>query len=202
MVNEQIIGRGINAEPVISTLKEIPRHIFVPPSLQKYAYDDRPLPIGYDQTISQPYIVAYMTEALRGKREHTVLEIGTGCGYQTAVLSSLYKEVYSIERHQALYSKAKENLKYLGIQNTHLRLGNGSEGWDPPPDEFDRILVAAAAPKLPEKLFNQLKKGGSMIIPLAWPVTNAQKLILIKKFGDGSMGTEELLSVRFVPLIL
>jgi protein-L-isoaspartate(D-aspartate) O-methyltransferase len=197
MVAEQIRGRGIRDERILAAMEEIPRHRFVPPYLAGRAYEDGPLPIGEGQTISQPYIVAQMTQALRLAGEEKVLEIGTGSGYQTAILCRLAQEVVSVERFAVLSSTAEELLRALGVENARFRVGDGTMGV-PEEAPFDRILVTAAAPEVPAPLFEQLADGGILVIPIGgrWE----QDLIRIRK-ESGKAKREFLGGCRFVPLV-
>jgi len=196
MVEEQIIGRGVRDPKVIEAMQKVPRHKYVPENLQSLAYDDTPLPIGEGQTISQPYIVAYMTEALELKGGEKVLEVGTGSGYQAAVLAEIAKEVYSIEIIESLALSADERLKRLRYRNIQVRHGDGYQGW-PEHAPFDAIIVTAAADHIPQPLVDQLKVGGRMVIPLGeW----YQELVLIKKRPDGTIEKHHLIPVRFVPM--
>jgi len=196
MVETQIYNRGIQDSLVLKALRKVPRHLFVPTALQNQAYDDNPLPIGQAQTISQPYIVAFMTEQLNLKGTEKVLEIGTGSGYQAAILGEIVQEVYSIEIIESLGIQARELLKELGYRNISVRIGDGYEGW-PEKAPFDAIIVTAAPAHIPESLLEQLKKGGRMILPVGdfW-----QELILIQKEQDGSIKKSSVLPVRFVPM--
>lgn len=196
MVDEQLAGRDIRSARVLDAMRKVPRHLFVPEAIRAFAYDDRPLPIGHDQTISQPYIVAYMTEALELEPAHKVLEIGTGSGYQAAVLGLLAKEVYTIEIVQPLAERARATLKSLGHANVHVRAGNGYLGW-PEQAPFDRIMVTAAPDEVPPALVEQLKIGGLMAIPVG---TVVQELRILRKTASG-METLRRLPVRFVPMI-
>jgi protein-L-isoaspartate(D-aspartate) O-methyltransferase len=185
-------------ETVLDALRTVPRHLFVPPSLRKWAYDNRPLEIGHDQTISQPFIVALMTNMLRPAKDHVVLEVGTGSGYQAAILATLVRHVYSIEIVAPLAREASERLRDLGYGNITVRQGDGYAGW-PEHAPFDAIIVTAGAPGIPPALVDQLKPGGRMAIPIG-PVWADQKLILVEKRPDGKIETRSLGSVRFVPL--
>jgi len=197
MVEEQLRARGIRDSRVLRAMGEIPRHLFVPPELAEAAYEDHPLSIGAEQTISQPYIVALMTEQLRLRPESKVLEIGTGSGYQAAVLSRMAKEVYSIERLPELGSQAARRLESLGISNVHLRVGDGSQGW-PEEAPFDAVIVTACAEKLTELPAAQLTDGGRMVIPLGEGLN--QTLTLIERRGD-SLESQPLCGCVFVPLL-
>jgi protein-L-isoaspartate(D-aspartate) O-methyltransferase len=185
-------------ETVLDALRTVPRHLFVPPSLRKWAYDNRPLEIGHDQTISQPFIVALMTNMLRPAKDHVVLEVGTGSGYQAAILATLVRHVYSIEIVAPLAREASERLRDLGYGNITVRQGDGYAGW-PEHAPFDAIIVTAGAPRIPPALVDQLKPGGRMAIPIG-PVWADQKLMLVEKRPDGKIETRSLGSVRFVPL--
>lgn len=195
MVDEQLAARDIRSPRVLAAMRQVPRHLFVPEAGRAFAYDDRPLPIGYDQTISQPYIVAYMTEALELDGTHRVLEIGTGSGYQAAILGVLAKEVYTIEIVEPLAERARQTLKTLGHTNVHVRAGNGYLGW-PEQAPFDRIMVTAAPDEVPPALIEQLKFGGLMAIPVG---TGVQELRILRRTKDG-METLRTLPVRFVPM--
>jgi protein-L-isoaspartate(D-aspartate) O-methyltransferase len=197
MVETQLRQRGIRDERVLAAMSRVPRHEFVAEPYRAQAYDDNPLPIGEGQTISQPYIVALMLERLDLSPEKTVLEIGTGSGYQTALLAELSRHVYSIERHAALTSAAHAVLSRLGYKNITLEVGDGSKGL-PAHAPFDAIIVAAAAPELPQSLFEQLKEAGRLIIPVGPP--EAQFLQLVTKF-QGKPVLSEQTACRFVPLI-
>jgi len=196
MVKEQIQSRGIDDSVVLDAMLKVERHHFVPIANRRFAYNDYPLPIGFDQTISQPYIVAYMTELLDLKKTDQVLEIGTGSGYQAAVLGEIVSKVYTIEIVEELHTLATSQLKKLGYKNVFTRLGDGYNGW-PETAPFDAIIVTAAPPEIPEPLIRQLKEGGRMIIPVG-PAYAVQKLILLKKMGSKIL-SEELIPVRFVP---
>jgi len=196
MVEEQIENRGIANQPTLDALKKVPRHKFVPPNLLDRAYDDGPLPIGYGQTISQPYIVAYMTEAINPKAGQKVLEIGTGSGYQAAVLAEIVDSVFTIEIITELYKSSEKRLKELGYKNVLCKNADGYYGWKKYAP-FDAIVVTAAAEYIPPPLIEQLKDGGKMIIPVGSPFLN-QTLILVEKSG-AEITTTSLLPVRFVP---
>lgn len=196
MVEDQIVRRGVKDDRVLQAMREIPRHLFVPEHLISHAYFDEPLPIGLEQTISQPYIVAYMTEALRLSAEDKVLEIGTGSGYQTAVLAGLVSEVYTIERVESLSGKARDVLKSLGMNNIRFKVGDGSLGWREY-SPFDAILVTAAPADIPGALIEQLSVGGRMIIPVG---VFQQDLILVERQRKG-IKRSRLIAVRFVPLL-
>ncbi|WP_319560234.1 protein-L-isoaspartate(D-aspartate) O-methyltransferase [Marispirochaeta sp.] len=183
---------------VLEAIRIVPRERFVPPELQQEAEEDRPLPIGQGQTISQPYIVAYMTEVLRVDSENRVLEIGTGSGYQAAVLSLVAKEVYSVERIGNLAMAARERLKTLGYGNIHVRHGDGSSGW-PESAPFDRIMITAAVKSEPPALVEQLRPGGFMVFPQGG--RRVQYLVRITKDAQGSCARESLVPVVFVPFV-
>jgi protein-L-isoaspartate(D-aspartate) O-methyltransferase len=196
MVREQLSSRDITNTRVLAAMTQVPRHEFVPEKLRSRAHDDRPLPIGHDQTISQPYIVAFMTERLELKPADRVLEVGTGSGYQAAVLSVLVAEVYSIEIVAALAQRAETDLKRLGFKNVQVRTGDGYKGW-PEAAPFDAIIVTCAPEKIPQPLIEQLKDGGRLIIPVG-PAWN-QELILLRKQGD-RLERRAVLPVGFVPM--
>ena len=196
MVKSQIEKRGVKDPATLAALRKTPRHLFVPANSLGDAYDDRPLPIGYGQTISQPYIVAFMTEVIKPQPTHRVLEIGTGSGYQAAILSGIVKEVYTIELIDSLASQAKTRLDKLTYKNVTVKTGDGYYGWkDKSP--FDAIVVTAAAEHIPPPLIDQLKEGGRMIIPVGSPFM-VQQLMLVEK-KDGKVRTTSLMPVRFVP---
>ncbi|RME95900.1 MAG: protein-L-isoaspartate(D-aspartate) O-methyltransferase [Verrucomicrobia bacterium] len=197
MVAEQLAapGRDITDPRVLAAMRKVPRHEFVPESERRWAYADHPLPIGEGQTISQPYIVAFMTEQLRPRPEDRVLEIGTGSGYQAAVLAELVREVYTIEIVESLGRRARETLERLGYTNVHVRIGDGYLGW-PEAAPFDAIIVTCAPDRIPPPLIEQLKDGGRMIIPVGRGV---QELVLVEKHG-GQIERRAVLPVRFVPM--
>jgi protein-L-isoaspartate(D-aspartate) O-methyltransferase len=197
MVEEQIIARGIKDLRLTGAMRKVPRHLFVEEALQSQAYSDHPLPIGEKQTISQPYMVALMTEALSLTGKEKVLEIGTGSGYQTAVLAELASKVFSVERIRALAIKARKLLLELGYHNTEVKFSDGTVGWlDESP--FDVIMVTAGSPEIPQPLIDQLKVGGRMAIPVG--DIHSQDLIRIIKAEDG-IKREDLGGCRFVKLI-
>jgi len=196
MVEDQIESRGISNQPTLDAMKKVPRHKFVPPNNIERAYNDSPLPIGYGQTISQPYIVAYMTEVIDPKPGQKVLEIGTGSGYQAAVLAEIVDSVYTIEIIRELYSSSSKRLNELGYKNVFCKNADGYYGWEEAAP-FDAIVVTAAAEHIPPPLIKQLKDGGKMIIPVGSPFLN-QTLILVEKSGE-KITTTSLLPVRFVP---
>jgi protein-L-isoaspartate(D-aspartate) O-methyltransferase len=198
MVFTQIMERAIRDQPTLNAMRTVKRHRFVPERLKAYAYEDGPLPIGHGQTISQPYIVAYMTEFLRLKPGSSVLEIGTGSGYQAAVLSCIAGEVYTVEIIAELGQQAQKRLKALGYQNVMVRVADGYNGWEEHAP-YDAIIVTAAAEYIPPPLIKQLKDGGRMVIPVGSPFL-VQTLMLVEKSG-GVVKTKSLLPVRFVPLI-
>ncbi len=204
MVREQIAAvRWSDAPPVrdarvLEAMRAVPRHKFVPPHLAEHAYNDHPLPIGHGQTISQPYMVAIMTELARPKKEHRALEIGAGSGYQAAVLSGLVAEVYTIEIVEPLGIEARQRLRALGYKNVEVRIGDGYAGWTEKAP-FDLILVTAGAPHIPEPLVAQLKPGGRMVIPVG-PEWQTQILKVLTKDAKGKVAVEDVMPVRFVPL--
>lgn len=195
MVDEQLRGRDIRDPRVLEAMLAVPRHLFIPEPERKYAYGDFPLPIGHGQTISQPYIVAFMTQELAVEPAHRVLEIGTGSGYQAAVLGELAKQVYTIEIVAPLAERARQTLDSLGYRNIHVRTGNGYLGW-PEHEPYDRIMVTAAPDEVPPALIQQLKIGGLMAIPVG---TVAQELRILRRTPAG-MATLRTLPVRFVPM--
>lgn len=182
---------------VKDAMARVPRHLYVPPAMQPYAYENRPLPIGHGQTISQPYIVALMTDLLRLRKDDRVLEIGTGSGYQAAVLAELVRNVYTIEIVQPLAVESRERLTRLGYRNAVVRTGDGYKGWEEHAP-FDAIMVTAGAREVPPPLLRHLKPGGRMVIPVG-PAGMIQHLTLIEKQADGSIRSREVLPVRFVP---
>jgi protein-L-isoaspartate(D-aspartate) O-methyltransferase len=196
MVDTQIGPRGIRNPSVLDAMKLVPRHLFVPPDLRDRAYDDTPLPIGHGQTISQPYIVAYMTEALELSRDHVVLEVGTGSGYQAAVLAELVREVYTIEIVPDLAERARRTLTDAGYRNVQVRSGNGYLGW-PEAAPFPRIIVTAAPDEIPKALVDQLAVGGRMVLPVG---TFFQRITIVTKTRDGVTETRTI-PVRFVPMV-
>lgn len=191
-------GRASFDERVMAAIARVPRHRFVPADLAHAAYRNRPLPIGGGQTISQPYIVALSTELIEPRPGHVVLEVGTGSGYQAAVLAELVRRVHSIEIVESLGREAAQRLAELGYDNVELRIGDGYQGW-PEAAPFDGIVVTAAAPEVPEALVAQLKPGGRMVIPIG-PSFGNQELLLIEKQADGSVERRTVLPVRFVPM--
>jgi protein-L-isoaspartate(D-aspartate) O-methyltransferase len=197
MVETQLRQRGIANKPVLAAMTRVPRHEFVDQHYAAQAYDDSPLPIGEGQTISQPYIVALMLELLDPAPDHVILEIGTGSGYQTALLAELARHVYTIERHPALAAAAHATLQRLGYSNITMEVGDGSAGL-PAYAPYDGIIVAAAAPSLPQMLFEQMKEGGRMAIPIGPP--DAQDLQLVTK-TEGKLAISDQTGCRFVPLV-
>jgi protein-L-isoaspartate(D-aspartate) O-methyltransferase len=198
MVDWQIEARAVKDPNVLSAMRTVPRHAFVRPTEQNYAYTDNPLPIGYDQTISQPYIVAFMTEALKLDPNSVVFEVGTGSGYQAAVCAEICKEVYTIEIVKELAETAKKRLKELGYPNVHVKAGDAFFGW-PEHAPFDAIIGTAAAERIPEPLIEQLKPGGRMILPYGSP-RSFQYLVLVTKDKDGKISRKNVMPVRFVPM--
>ncbi|MDQ7782435.1 MAG: protein-L-isoaspartate(D-aspartate) O-methyltransferase [Desulfomonilaceae bacterium] len=202
MVRSQFRGIGrttITDKAVLDSMLRVPRHSFVPAKYRAFAYRDSPMPIGYGQTISQPYIVALMTQALELKPGMKVLEIGTGSGYQAAVLAEITDRVYTIEIIKGLYVSASERLSHLGYSSVHTKLGDGYHGWKEHAP-FDRIIVTAAALHVPPPLFEQLKPGGKMVIPVGGQF-ETQRLLLVKRDDEGRRTSETLTLVRFVPLL-
>ena len=196
MVTEQLKARGISDERVLNAMNKVPREEFVPPDSRAGSYEDGPLPIGYGQTISQPYIVAFMTEQLRLKPSDRVLEIGTGSGYQAAILAELAAHVYSIEIVEPLAKTAETTLQRLGYKNVHVKIGDGYKGW-PEAAPFDAIIVTCAPDRVPQPLVDQLKDGGRMVIPVGDRI--AQELYLLEK-KNGQLKQSATLPVRFVPM--
>jgi protein-L-isoaspartate(D-aspartate) O-methyltransferase len=197
MVETQLIGRGIHDQRVLEAMRKVPRHVFVDEALQEQAYSDHPLPIADKQTISQPYIVALMTEKLELKGHEKVLEVGTGSGYQAAILAELAERVFSIERLPGLAYRANQALRKLGYSNIIVRVADGTLGW---PDEapFDGIIVTAGAPKVPQPLVDQLAMGGRLVLPVGDRMS--QSLILVERVPEGIRKTD-LGGVRFVDLV-
>lgn len=196
MVSTQIKSRGIKDVNVLEAMEKVPRHLFVPENMRKLAYNDEPLPIGNGQTISQPYIVAYMTEVLQLSIEEKVLEVGTGSGYQAAVLAEIAKEVFTVEIIDGLSKNAQEVLQEEGYTNIHFRVGDGSYGWEENAP-YDAIMVTAAPSEVPKALQDQLKIGGRMIVPVG---DAFQELVLIVR-EKRKFKKKKLLPVRFVPLV-
>jgi len=198
MVADQIVARGVKDEKVLLAMSNVPRHKFVSEDLINSAYEDRPLPIGFGQTISQPYIVALMTQLLGLGEKDKVLEVGTGSGYQAAILSGIVKEVYTIEIFEELGTMAGKRLRNLGYHNVKVKVADGYYGW-PEEAPFDAIIVTCAATHIPPPLIGQLKDGGTMCIPVG-SVFWTQNLMLVKK-KDGKITARSVLPVRFVPLL-
>ena len=198
MVERQLVARGIKDERVLAAMGKVPRHEFVSEGHRAEAYDDHALPIGKGQTISQPYIVAFMTEAIDPRRGQRVLEVGTGSGYQAAILAELVGEVYTVELLPELAESAKKRLERLGYRNVHVKAGDGYLGW-PDKGPFDAVVVTCGAREVPRPLFEQLKEGGKMVIPVG-EAGRMQTLRIITKGSDGKREVRDLLPVRFVPL--
>jgi protein-L-isoaspartate(D-aspartate) O-methyltransferase len=199
MVRRQIERRGVARKSVLAAMRAVPRHLFVPPGLADRAYNDYPLPIGQGQTISQPYIVALMTELLNPPSSARVLEIGTGSGYQAAVLSVLCEEVYTMEIKEALHKEASERLRSLGYTNVHTRFGDGYYGWEDS-GPFDGIMITAAVDHIPPPLLAQLRDGGRMVLPLGDPYgLQGQTLVVVTRSGE-QYTVRQVLGVRFVPM--
>lgn len=199
MVDRQIAARGIRSAAVLDAMRSVPREEFVPEGMRDFAYDDAPLPIGANQTISQPYIVAFMIDALCLKGGETVLDIGTGSGYAAAVLAVIAGRVYTIERIEELADSARDRLRRLGYDNVEVIHADGTKGW---PDEapFDGIVVAAGGPEVPESLKEQLKIGGRLVIPIGMD-RSIQELVRVTRTSEAEYVLEDLTSVRFVPLV-
>ncbi|MCG2589819.1 protein-L-isoaspartate(D-aspartate) O-methyltransferase [Rhodohalobacter sulfatireducens] len=198
MVEDQLIPREINDQQVLDAMRETPRHLLVPEGNRSRAYMDSPLPIGHGQTISQPYIVAFMTQILNLDQGDKVLEIGTGSGYQAAVLSHITQNVYSIEIIEALGNRAEQDLEELGYTNVNVKIDDGYYGWEEHAP-FDAIIVTAAAGHIPTPLVQQLKPGGTIVIPIGGPY-QTQTLMKVTKSESGQVQTESLMAVRFVPM--
>ena len=196
MVEVQLRARDIRNDTVLRAMSRVPRHLFVPQAVRAYAYEDRPLPIGQGQTISQPYIVGYMTDVLQVEPSHRVLEIGTGSGYQSAVLAEIVEQVYSIEIDPELAETARRTLAETGYHNVDVRTGDGYRGW-PEHAPFDRIIVTAAPPQIPDALVAQLAVGGIMVVPVG---TDQQEIAIINKTAEGVTETRTI-GVRFVPMV-
>ncbi|MDE0166953.1 MAG: protein-L-isoaspartate(D-aspartate) O-methyltransferase [Bryobacterales bacterium] len=199
MVRRQIESRDIRSDAVRRVMRKVPRHLFVPVNLREAAYFDQPLPIGRGQTISQPYIVAFMTDQLDLEPEHKILEIGTGSGYQAAVLAELLEQVFTIEIVEELGRRAERTLTELGYENVQVRIGNGYAGW-PEKAPFDRILLTAAPEEIPDALVEQLVPGGRLVAPVG-PVYGVQEIIVLDKDRDGRTRRRSVLPVRFVPMV-
>lgn len=198
MVKEQIVARGITDRRVIEAMKRVPREYFVTEDYKELAYSDQPLPIGHGQTISQPYVVAYMTQELEINPDSKVLEIGTGSGYQTAILAEIAEEVYTVEIIEELAKRAEETLTNLGYRNIKFKVGDGREGWKEF-SPFSRIIVTAASEDIPSELINQCETGGIIVIPIG-PKGWTQDLVKIRKLENG-ITEQRMLPVRFVPLV-
>jgi protein-L-isoaspartate(D-aspartate) O-methyltransferase len=198
MVRDQIMGRGVSSTAVLAAMRKVPRHLFVEEALKPQAYEDHPLPIGQGQTISQPYVVAWMTELLDVGEGMKVLEIGTGSGYQTAVLAEMGAGVYSVERVPELYELAKWRLADMGYGNVSLKLDDGTLGW-PEHAPFDRIMVTAGGPKIPEPYLEQLAEGGLLVMPVG-AERRSQTLTVARKV-DGKIGRKTVGQVMFVDLV-
>lgn len=196
MVDTQIRARGVEDATVLKAMARVPRHLFVPAEARPYAYDDRPLAIGRGQTISQPYIVAYMSETLQLQPQHKVLEIGTGSGYQAAVLAEIAGQVYSVEIVPELADRARQALAQTGYKRVNVRTGNGYLGW-PESAPYDRIIVTAAPPEIPKALVDQLAIGGIMVVPVG---TSYQEIVVITKTKEG-VTERRTIPVRFVPMV-
>ena len=194
----QLRSEGITDMRVLAALERVPRERFVPPSLAEHAYDNSALPIGRGQTISQPFVVAYMTQMLDVRDDMTVLEIGTGTGYQAAVLAQFCRRVYTVERHRAILRDAEMRFAKLGVTNITTRYGDGTKGW-PDHAPYDRIMVTAGAPVVPPALVEQLTEDGVMVLPIG-PDPLAQELVRVRRTADGHE-LERLIGVRFVPLV-
>ena len=196
MVKQQIAARGIDHKPTLDAMRKVQRHKLIPEKLLPLAYEDTPLPIGLEQTISQPYMVAFMTQAIQPKAGMKVLEIGTGSGYQAAVLAEIVDSVYTIETVEPLAKRAKSKLDEMGYSNIRYKVGDGFHGWEEHAP-FDAILVTAAPEEIPPKLLEQLKPGGKMVIPVG--KTNNQQLRVVEKQKNGKIKTQNVMPVRFVP---
>jgi protein-L-isoaspartate(D-aspartate) O-methyltransferase len=199
MIREHLMGRGIRDSAVLAAMRQVPREAFVDPGMQELAYEDHPLPIAGGQTISQPYIVAYMTEALELSGTDRVLEIGTGSGYAAAVLSRIVDTVYSVERLEELARSARQRLERLGYTNVIVLEGDGTLGW-PEHAPFDAIVVTAGAPRVPKPLLQQLARRGRLVIPVG-SSSFLQNLIRVRRLGEDEFRYEDLCGVRFVPLV-
>lgn len=198
LVQEHIENRGIKDTEVIRAIRTVPRHEFVPPEMREFAYEDRPLNIGYGATISQPYIVAAMTELLEPRRSDKVLEIGTGSGYQAAVLSLLVRDVYTIEVVPQLAEMGASALKRLGYKNVHVRKGDGYRGW-PEQSPFDSIILTAAPPEIPQALIDQLAPRGRLVAPVGG--RDDQQLVIVDKDANGGLRRRTAFPVLFVPMV-
>jgi len=196
---EELKEKGITDKNILSALKKVPRELFVNDLSSQWAYENIALPVECGQTISQPYVVAYMIDCLELKKTDKVLEIGTGTGYQAAIISHLCQEIYTVEIFDKLFNQAKINMEKLKIKNIICKLGNGADGWKEK-ILFDAIIVSAATEKIPSKLLQNLKNNGKLIIPKKYPLEN-QKLVLVKKKGENNFEKKELFDVKFVPLL-
>ncbi len=199
MVESQLVARGVKDGLVLKAMRDVPRHLFVPERSRGSAYQDHPLGIGYGQTISQPYIVALMTELLKPKEDQAALEVGTGSGYQAAILSRITKEVYTIEIIPALGASAEKRITEIGYNNIHVKIADGYFGWKEHAP-FDCVIVTAASDHVPPPLITQLKNGGRMVIPVGHPF-QVQHLMLVTKSMEGEIQMRNILPVRFVPFI-
>ncbi|MCC6589994.1 MAG: protein-L-isoaspartate(D-aspartate) O-methyltransferase [Bryobacterales bacterium] len=199
MVDEHIAARGVKHPAVLKAMREIPRHVFVPEQYRSDAYADQPLPIGSGQTISQPYIVALMSEMLRPAPDATVLEVGTGSGYQAAILCKLFKKVYSIELLPELSARAQAAIAEVGLKNIEIRVGDGYKGW-PEHAPYDRIMLTAAPAEVPQALIDQLAPGGMLLGPVG-DDPNYQRLMIMEKSADGKVTESASYPVRFVPMV-
>ncbi len=199
MVETQIVARGVKDERVLKAMRDVPRHLFVPERSRGSAYRDCPLAIGYGQTISQPYIVALMTELLKPKEDHAALEVGTGSGYQAAVLGQIVQSVYTIEIIPPLGNAAENRIKEIGYKNIHVKIADGYFGWEEHAP-FDCVIVTAASDHVPPPLIAQLKKGGRMVIPVGHPF-QVQHLMLVTKSMEGKIQMRDILPVSFVPFL-
>jgi len=198
MVRQQIMARGVEDPEVLEAMRKVPRHLFVPENYRAFSYRDHPLPIGQGQTISQPYVVAFMTEALDLKPSDRVLEIGTGSGYQAAVVAEIVKEVYTIEIIEELGKRARRTLEMLGYKNIRVKIGDGYKGW-PEKGPFDAVIVTCAPERIPEALIEQLSDGGRMIVPVGRAGAVQRLVRAVKK--KGKLETKEVMPVRFVPMV-
>ncbi|MDR1577148.1 MAG: protein-L-isoaspartate(D-aspartate) O-methyltransferase [Deltaproteobacteria bacterium] len=198
MVDTQIKARGVTDRNILDLMGRLPRHLFVDEAMADRAYSDTPLPIGFGQTISQPYIVAFMTEALALTKSDRVLEIGSGCGYHTAILACLAKEVFAVELLPGLFDKGRQNIKKMAIKNVWLKNDDGSLGW-PEMAPFSAMVVGAFGSRTPRRLLEQLSPGGRLIIPLGQP--ESQSLVLFRKTLAGQVTSQSVLNCRFVPLV-
>ena len=198
-LTRRLTGKDSLDDRVMDAMEQVPRHLFVPDESQIVAYENGPVPIGYGQTISQPYIVALMTDLLNTQPDQVILEVGTGSCYQSVILSHLVKQVYTIEIVEDLAKQARARLKRLGYTNVEVRAGDGNSGW-PEHAPFDGIIVTAAAPFIPQALIDQLKTGGCLVIPVGQPYLH-QELMVVEKKENGEIDTRDILAVAFVPLI-